>query len=134
MTIDAFPQQARKGEVFSLANSLRNISPQGSRTTLSFIDDWRKRVGSEITWIGKGEEPPLSVPPTLALRVVVTAETAQSPLGRGELNDPMDYGNKRTTNSNYSLDPSRREARVTALVDDRVLLMASCESGACSTV
>lgn len=80
------------------------------------------------------EEPPLSVPPAPALRAVATAETAQSPLGREELNDLMDYGNERMTNSNCSLDPFRREIRVTALTDDKVLLMTSCESGAYNTV
>ncbi|MDR8406400.1 DUF1176 domain-containing protein, partial [Acinetobacter baumannii] len=65
---------------------------------------------------------------------VASAETAQSPLGREELNDLMDYGNERMTNSHCSLDPFRREIRVTALTDDKVLLMTSCESGAYNTV
>ncbi len=46
----------------------------------------------------------------------------------------MDYGNERMTNSHCSLDPFRREIRVTALTDDKVLLMTSCESGAYNTV
>ncbi len=65
---------------------------------------------------------------------MASAETAQSPLGREELNDLMDYGNERMTNSHCSLDPFRREIRVTALTDDKVLLMTSCESGAYNTV
>lgn len=65
---------------------------------------------------------------------MASAETAQSPLGREELNDLMDYGNQRMTNSHCSLDPFRREIRVTALTDDKVLLMTSCESGAYNTV
>lgn len=104
------------------------------KAALFFIDDRQKRVGSETAWVGKGEEPPLSVPPAPALRGVASAETAQSPLGREELNDLMDYGNERMTNSHCSLDPFRREIRVTALTDDKVLLMTSCESGAYNTV
>ncbi len=65
---------------------------------------------------------------------MASAVTAQSPLGRDELNDLMDYGNERMSNSNCSLDPFRREIRVTALTDDKVLLMTSCESGAYNTV
>ena len=74
------------------------------------------------------------LPPAPALRAVASAETAQSPLGREELNDLMDYGNERMTNSHCSLDPFRREIRVTALTDDKVLLMTSCESGAYNPV
>ena len=123
VTIDAFLQQVQEGKALSLANGLQTISLQGLKAALFFIDDRQKRVGSETAWVGKGEEPPLSVPPAPALRAVATAETAQSPLGREELNDLMDYGNERMTNSNCSLDPFRREIRVTALTDDKVLLI-----------
>ncbi len=134
VTIDAFLQQVQEGKALSLANGLQTISLQGLKAALFFIDDRQKRVGSETAWVGKGEEPPLSVPPAPALRAVASAETAQSPLGREELNDLMDYGNERMTNSHCSLDPFRREIRVTALTDDKVLLMTSCESGAYNTV
>lgn len=134
VTIDAFLQQVQEGKALSLANGLQTISLQGLKAALFLIDDRQKRVGSETAWVGKGEEPPLSVPPAPALRAVASAETAQSPLGREELNDLMDYGNERMTNSHCSLDPFRREIRVTALTDDKVLLMTSCESGAYNTV
>lgn len=134
VTIDVFLQQVQEGKALSLANGLQTISLQGLKAALFFIDDRQKRVGSETAWVGKGEEPPLSVPPAPALRAVASAETAQSPLGREELNDLMDYGNERMTNSHCSLDPFRREIRVTALTDDKVLLMTSCESGAYNTV
>ena len=123
VTIDAFLQQVQEGKALSLANGLQTISLQGLKAALFFIDDRQKRVGSETAWVGKGEEPPLSVPPAPALRAVASAETAQSPLGREELNDLMDYGNERMTNSHCSLDPFRREIRVTALTDDKVLLI-----------
>ena len=81
-------------------------SPAGVESGSVFIDDRQKRVGSETAWVGKGEDPPLSVPPAPALRAVASAETAQSPLGREELNDLMDYGNERMTNSHCSSIPS----------------------------
>ena len=37
-------------------------------------------------------------------------------------------------NSQCSLDPNRREVRVTALTDDKALLIVSCEAGAYNTV
>jgi hypothetical protein len=46
----------------------------------------------------------------------------------------MDYGNERMNNSACSLDPLRREIRVTALTDEKVLLMVSCEAGAYNTI
>lgn len=82
----------------------------------------------------QGEEPPLSVPPAPALRSVVKMEGAQSPLSRDELNDLMDYGNERMKCSACSLDPFRREVRVSALTDEQVLLMTSCEAGAYNTI
>lgn len=134
VTIDAFLQRVQERKTLSLANGLQTISLQGLKAALFFIDARQKRVGSETAWVGKGEEPPLSVPPAPALRAVASADMAQSPLGRDELNDLMDYGNERMSNSNCSLDPFRREIRVTALTDDKVLLMTSCESGAYNTV
>lgn len=85
-----------------MANGLQTISLQGLKAALFFIDARQKRVGSETAWVGKGEEPPLSVPPAPALRAVASADMAQSPLGRDELNDLMDYGNERMSNSNCS--------------------------------
>ena len=61
-------------------------------------------------------------------------EGAQSPLSRDELNDLMDYGNERMNSSACSLDPFRREVRVSALTDEKVLLMTSCEAGAYNTI
>lgn len=81
VTIDAFLQHVQEGKALSLANGLQTISLQGLKAALFFIDDRQKRVGSETAWVGKGEEPPLSVPPAPALRAVASAETAQSPLG-----------------------------------------------------
>lgn len=46
----------------------------------------------------------------------------------------MDYGNERMNSSACSLDPFRREVRVAALTDDKVLLMTSCEAGAYNTI
>jgi hypothetical protein len=55
-------------------------------------------------------------------------------LTQQELNDLLDYGNWRMNNSQCSLDPMRREVRVTALTDDKALLIIDCEAGAYNTV
>ncbi|UNB78873.1 DUF1176 domain-containing protein [Klebsiella pneumoniae] len=90
---------------------------------------------AETAWVGKGEEPPLSVPPAPALRAVASAETAPSRRwGVRSSTILMDYGNERMISSHCSLDPFHREIRVTALTDGKVLLMTSCESGAYNTV
>ncbi len=65
VTIDAFLQQVQEGKALTLASGLQNVSLQGLKAALFFIDDRQKRVGSETAWVGKGEEPPLSVPPAL---------------------------------------------------------------------
>ena len=57
-----------------------------------------------------------------------------TPLSHAELNDLLDYGTWRMNNSQCSLDPNRREVRVTALTDDKALLIVSCEAGAYNTV
>lgn len=134
VSIDAFLQQAQEGKEITLQNGLQSISLKGLKAALLFIDNRQKRVGSETAWVGKGEEPPLSVPPAPALRTVGKAEVAQSPLSRDELNELIDYGNERMNASPCSLDPFRREIRVTALTDEKVLLMTSCEAGAYNTV
>jgi hypothetical protein len=87
-------------------------------------------VGSETAWIKKGGEPPLSVPPAPALKEVAVVNPTPTPLSHDELNDLLDYGTWRMNNSQCSLDPNRREVRVTALTDDKALLMVSCEAGA----
>ncbi|MBS6907487.1 MAG: DUF1176 domain-containing protein [Klebsiella sp.] len=111
VTIDAFLQQVQDAQTMTLENGLQSISLQGLKAALLFIDNRQKRVGSETAWVGKGEEPPLSVPPAPALRSVARIDVAESPLS-----------------------PFRREVRVAALTDDRVLLMTSCEAGAYNTI
>lgn len=84
-TIDAFLQQVQTAKAITLENGLQSISLQGLKTALLFIDNRQKRVGSETAWVGKGEEPPLSVPPVPALRSVVRVDMVRSPLNRDEL-------------------------------------------------
>lgn len=57
-----------------------------------------------------------------------------TPLTHNELNDLLDYGTWRMNHSQCSLDPNRREVRVTALTDDKALMIISCEAGAYNTV
>lgn len=52
-----------------------------------------------------------------------------TPLTHNELNDLLDYGTWRMNHSQCSLDPNRREVRVTALTDDKALMIISCEAG-----
>ncbi len=76
----------------------------------------------------KGDSPPLSVPPAPALKGG-GGEPTPTPLTHNELNDLLDYGNWRMNHSQCSLDPNRREVRVTALTDDKALMIISCEAG-----
>ncbi|MBE8372234.1 DUF1176 domain-containing protein, partial [Leptospira borgpetersenii serovar Hardjo-bovis] len=57
-----------------------------------------------------------------------------TPLSHDELNELLDYGTWRMTNSQCSLDPMRREVRISALSDDTALMIISCEAGAYNTV
>ncbi|WP_142502434.1 DUF1176 domain-containing protein [Klebsiella sp. 2680] len=134
LTIDAFLQQVQDAQAITLENGLQSISLQGLKAALLFIDSRQKRVGNETAWVGKGEALSFSVPPAPALRAVGKVDMAQSPLSRDELNDLMDYGNEKMNSSACSLDPFRREVRVSALTDDNVLLMTSCEAGAYNTI
>ena len=110
------------------------ISLAGLKAALLFIDAQQKRVGSETAWIKKGDDPPLSVPPAPALKEVAVVNPTPTPLTQEELNDLLDYGSMRMDNTQCSLDPMRREVRVTALTDDKALLVVDCEAGAYNTV
>ncbi len=79
-------------------------------------------------------EPPLSVPPAPALKEVAVVNPTPTPLSREERNDLLDYGNWRMNGLRCSLDPLRREVNVTALTDDKALMMISCEAGAYNTI
>ena len=88
----------------------------------------QKRVGSE-TVDQERDEPPLSVPPAPALKEVAVVNLTPTPLSLEERNDLLDYGNWRMNGLRCSLDPLRREVNVTALTDDKALMMISCEAG-----
>lgn len=133
-TINAFLQHIQDGQALTLAQGRQVISLSGLKAALLFIDDRQKRVGSETAWIGKGDDPPLSVPPAPALKTVKKVDTMPAPFSREESDDLLDYGTWRMNNSQCSLDPSRREVWVTPLTDDKALLMVSCESGAYNTI
>lgn len=133
-TITAFLKSIQEAQAISLQDGRETISLVGLKAALLFIDAQQKRVGSETAWIKKGDDPPLSVPPAPALKEVVLTNPSPTPLTQQELNDLLDYGNWRMTNSQCSLDPGRREVRVAALTDDKALLMIDCEAGAYNTV
>lgn len=133
-TITAFLQHIQEGQLLTLFQGTQSISLQGLKAALLFIDDQQKRVGSETAWIGKGAEPPLSVPPAPALKSVAKVNPTPTPFSHEEFNDLLDYGSLRMSSSQCSLDPLRREIWVTPLTDDKALLMLSCESGAYNTI
>ncbi|PDP92823.1 DUF1176 domain-containing protein [Enterobacter cloacae] len=133
-TITAFLKHIQEAKALTLRDGKQAISLSGLKAALLFIDAQQKRVGSETAWIKKGDDPPLSVPPAPALKKVVVVNPTPTPLSHSELNDLLDYGTWRMNNSQCSLDPNRREVRVTALTDDKALLIVSCEAGAYNTV
>ena len=133
-TITAFLQMIQEGRAITLRDGNQTISLSGLKAALLFIDAQQKRVGSETAWIKKGDEPPLSVPPAPALKEVAVVNPTPTPLSREERNDLLDYGNWRMNGLRCSLDPLRREVNVTALTDDKALMMISCEAGAYNTI
>ncbi|PJD07756.1 hypothetical protein B9Q20_07670 [Enterobacter mori] len=133
-TITAFLKNIQEGHALTLKGGKQVISLDGLKAALLFIDAQQKRVGSKTAWIKKGNSPPLSVPPAPALKEVAVVNPTPTPLTHEELNDLLDYGTWRMNNSQCSLDPNRREVRVTALTDDKALLIVSCEAGAYNTV
>ena len=133
-TITAFLKNIQEGHALTLKGGKQVISLDGLKAALLFIDAQQKRVGSKTAWIKKGNSPPLSVPPAPALKEVAIVNPTPTPLTHEELNDLLDYGTWRMNNSQCSLDPNRREVRVTALTDDKALLIVSCEAGAYNTV
>lgn len=133
-TLNAFLQHIQDGQALTLDQGRQTVSLAGLKAALLFIDDQQKRVGSETAWIGKGDEPPLSVPPAPALKSVKKVNPTPTPFSREESDDLLDFGTWRMNNSQCSLDPSRREVWVTPLTDDKALMMVSCESGAYNTI
>ncbi|XTZ39480.1 DUF1176 domain-containing protein [Salmonella enterica] len=133
-TITDFLKIVQEAQSITLQGSKSTISLEGLKAALLFIDSQQKRVGSETAWIKKGQQPPLSVPPAPALKEVALVNPTPTPLTQDELNDLLDYANWRMNNTQCSLDPMRRQVRVTALTDDKALLMIDCEAGAYNTV
>ncbi|MBN6046248.1 DUF1176 domain-containing protein [Citrobacter sp. ku-bf4] len=134
VTIAEFLATVQDGKAITLQKGHQSISLAGLKAALLFIDAQQKRVGSETAWIEKGDDPPLSVPPAPALKGVAVVNPTPTPLSLDERNDLLDYGNWRMNGIKCSLDPSRREVRVTALTDDKALLMIACEAGAYNTI
>ncbi|MGP3592175.1 DUF1176 domain-containing protein [Vagococcus sp. WN89Y] len=132
--ITAFLKTIEHGQAITLQDGQQSISLSGLQGALLFIDAQQKRLGSETAWVKKGDEPPLSVPPAPALKEVALVNPTPTPLTTEELNALLDYANWRLNNSQCSLDPMRREVRVTALTDDKALLIIDCEQGAYNTV
>lgn len=133
-TISAFLTTVQDAKAITLQKGTQNLSLVGLKAALLFIDAQQKRVGSETAWIEKGDEPPLSVPPAPALKGVAVINPTPTPLTQQERSELLDYGNWRINGIRCSIDPLRREMRVTALTDDKALLMIGCEAGAYNTI
>jgi len=133
-TVAALLETIQEGQTITLQSGQGRISLAGLKAALLFIDAQQKRVGSKTAWIKKGVSPPLSVPPAPALKEVVHPTAAPAPLTHQQLNDLLDYGNWRMSNTQCSLDPARRQVRVYALTNDKALLMIDCEAGAYNVV
>lgn len=110
------------------------LSLAGLKAALLFIDAQQKRVGSETAWIEKGNEPPLSVPPAPALKEIAVINPTPAPLSEAERNDLLEYATWRIKGIRCSLDPIRREVQISALTDDKALLIVNCEAGAYNTI
>lgn len=132
--INALLDKIGNANAITLIQGQGNISLTGLKAALLFIDSQQKRVGSETAWIKKGDDPPLSVPPAPALKEVTITNPTPTPFTQIELNDLLDYGTWRMNNSQCSLDPMRREARVFAISDEKALMLISCEAGAYNVV
>lgn len=132
--INALLNEIANGDKITLADGAGLISLSGLKASLLFIDSQQKRIGSETAWIRKGDGPSLSVPPVPPLKEVTAPSAAPAPLSRDELSDLLDYGTWRMNNSQCSLDPLRREVRVSSLTEDKALMLTSCEAGAYNIV
>ena len=108
-TITAFLQMIQEGKAITLRDGNQTISLSGLKA-------------------------PLSVPPAPALKEVAVVNPTPTPLSLEERNVLLDYGNWRMNGLRCSLDPLRREVNVTALTDDKALMMISCEAGAYNTI
>lgn len=133
-TITSFLQTIQESRAITLSGGPQILSLEGLKAALLFIDSQQKRVGSETAWIEKGDDPPLSVPPAPALKGVAVINPTPTPLSDEERNDLLEYANWRMNGFRCSLDPMRREVRVTALTDDKTLMMIGCEAGAYNTI
>lgn len=133
-TITSFLQTIQESRAITLSGGPQILSLEGLKAALLFIDSQQKRVGSETAWIEKGDDPPLSVPPAPALKGVAVINPTPTPLSDEERSDLLEYANWRMNGFRCSLDPMRREVRVTALTDDKTLMMIGCEAGAYNTI
>lgn len=133
-TITTLVRTLANGKNITLQNDQGNIALDGLQTALMFIDTQQQRNGNQSAWVQTGDALPAQVPPVPALAVVKTPVSPVHPLNPQELSDLLDYGTWRMNNSQCSMDPGLREIRVSALTDDKALMMFSCESGAYNVV
>lgn len=74
------------------------------------------------------------MPPAPALKGIAVINPTPVPLSEEERDDLLDYAAWRVNGIRCSLDPLRRETQVSALTDDKALLIVNCEAGAYNTI
>lgn len=132
-TIDDFLADIREGAGVTLRDGPGNISLQGFKATLLYIDDRQQRVGNETAWLKKGRATARSVPLAPALQSLVSPEPV-TPLSLQERSALLDYAAQRMDTRRCSIDPTRQQARVRALSETSALLLVNCEAGAWNVV
>ncbi len=134
VTISAFLQTVQDAKAITLQKGAQNLSLIGLKAALLFIDAQQKRRGERNRLDRKGDEPPLSVPPAPALKGVAVINPTPTPLTQQERSELLIMVTGASMVFAARIDPLRREMRVTALTDDKALLMIGCEAGAYNTI
>ncbi len=72
--------------------------------------------------------------PGTGIKGIAVINPTPVPLSEEERDDLLDYAAWRVNGIRCSLDPLRRETQVSALTDDKALLIVNCEAGAYNTI
>ncbi len=82
----------------------------------------------------KGTNRRSAYPPAPALKEVVVVNPTPTPHSHSKTQRFAGLSKLADESSRCSLDPLGREVNVTALTDDKALMMISCEAGACHAI
>ncbi len=118
---------------YHLKNGVQTLSLAGLKAALLFIDAQQKRVGSETAGLKRKRTAAQRAPGT-GIKGIAVINPTPVPLSEEERDDLLDYAAWRVNGIRCSLDPLRRETQVSALTDDKALLIVNCEAGAYNTI